>query len=79
LAAKNGCTPAQLTLAWLLAQGNDIVPIPGTKRVKYLEDNMGAVGVHLTVGDLAELDRLFPQNAATGDRYPAAMSELLNR
>ena len=79
LAAKNGCTPAQLVLAWLLAQGNDIVPIPGTKRVKYVEDNMGAVGVHLTVGDLAELDRLFPQNAATGDRYPAAMSALLNK
>jgi aryl-alcohol dehydrogenase-like predicted oxidoreductase len=79
MAAKNGCTPAQLALAWLLAQGNDVVPIPGTKRVKYLEDNMGAVGVHLTVGDLAELDRLFPQNAATGDRYPAAMSALLNR
>lgn len=79
LAAKNGCTAAQVALAWVLAQGNDIVPIPGTKRVKYLEDNMGAVGVHLTTGDLAELDRLFPPNVATGDRYPAAMTSMLNR
>jgi len=78
LAAKNGCTPAQLALAWVLAQGNDIVPIPGTKRVKYLEDNMGSAGVHLTAGDLAELDRLFPQNAASGDRYPEGMTALLN-
>ncbi len=79
MAAKNGCTPAQIALAWVLAKGNDIVPIPGTKRVHYLEDNMGAAGVHLTAGDLAELDRLFPPNAATGDRYPAAMSGLLNK
>jgi aryl-alcohol dehydrogenase-like predicted oxidoreductase len=78
LAAKNGCTPAQLALSWVLAQGNDIVPIPGTKRVKYLEDNMGAAGVHLTTGDLAELDRLFPQDVASGSRYPEAMTALLN-
>jgi aryl-alcohol dehydrogenase-like predicted oxidoreductase len=79
MAAKNGCTPAQIALAWVLAQGGDIVPIPGTKRLKYLEDNMGAVGVHLTAGDLAELNRLFPPDVAAGDRYPAAMSALLNK
>jgi aryl-alcohol dehydrogenase-like predicted oxidoreductase len=69
LAARKGCTPAQLALAWVLAQGEDVVPIPGTKRVKYLEDNLGAVRVTLGADDLAELDRLFPPGAAAGERY----------
>jgi aryl-alcohol dehydrogenase-like predicted oxidoreductase len=69
LAAKKGCTPAQLALAWVLAQGEDMVPIPGTKRVKYLEDNLGAVNVSLTRSELEEIDQLFPPGAATGERY----------
>ena len=69
LAAAKGCTPAQLALAWVLAQGDDLVPIPGTKRIKYLEDNLGAVRVGLTPDELAELDRLFPVGAAAGQRY----------
>jgi aryl-alcohol dehydrogenase-like predicted oxidoreductase len=71
LAERKGCTPAQLALAWILAQGDDMVPIPGTKRVKYLEDNMGAVRVRLTREELSEIDRLFPVGAAAGERYAA--------
>jgi aryl-alcohol dehydrogenase-like predicted oxidoreductase len=64
LAARKHCTAAQLALAWVLAQGNDMVPIPGTKRVKYLEDNMGALEVELSRDDLSALDHLFPPGAA---------------
>ncbi|MDF2690775.1 MAG: aldo/keto reductase [Gammaproteobacteria bacterium] len=75
LAAEKGCTPAQLALAWVMAQGNDIVPIPGTKRVKYLEDNLGALKVNLTAADLKRLDEIAPVGAAKGLRYaPAAMA-----
>ncbi len=70
LAAQKGCSPSQLALAWLLAQGQDIVPIPGTKRVKYLEDNTGAMHVRLSGAELAQLDAVFPVGAALGDRYP---------
>ncbi|WP_288402969.1 aldo/keto reductase [uncultured Deinococcus sp.] len=70
LAAQKGCSPSQLALAWLLAQGQDIVPIPGTKRVKYLEDNAGAMHVRLSGAELAQLDAVFPVGAALGDRYP---------
>ncbi|UQN06169.1 aldo/keto reductase [Deinococcus sp. QL22] len=69
LAAQKGCTPSQLALAWVLAQGQDIVPIPGTKRVKYLEDNLGAVDVQLSADDLAAIDTVFPVGAASGERY----------
>ncbi len=69
LAARKGCTPAQLALAWVLAQGDDIVPIPGTKRVKYLDDNLGAVRVTLTRGEIDEIDRAFPVGVAAGKRY----------
>lgn len=79
LAGKKGCTPAQFALAWVLAQGNDIVPIPGTKRVKYLEDNLGAVDVKLASEDLKMIDELFPPNAAAGDRYTPAMMAMLDR
>ena len=72
LAAQKGCTPAQLALAWVLAQGDDIVAIPGTKRRSYLEDNVGAVAVTLTAAELAELDKAFPKDAAAGLRYPEA-------
>jgi len=70
LANEKGVTPSQLALAWVLAQGEDVVPIPGTKRVKYLEENVGAVDVELTDDDLRRLDEAFPQGAAAGDRYP---------
>ncbi|SMB89058.1 aldo/keto reductase [Deinococcus hopiensis] len=79
MAVGKGCTPSQLALAWLLAQGQDIVPIPGTKRVKYLEDNLGAVEVHLSADDLAQLEAVFPVGAAAGERYPAAAMASLNR
>jgi len=79
LAAKKGCSPAQLALAWVLAQGDDIVPIPGTKRVKYLEDNLGAVDVSLTSEELGEIDRLFPVGAAEGTRYTAEAMGMIDR
>jgi len=69
LAGTKGCTPGQLALAWVLAQGSDIVPIPGTKRVKYLEENVGALDVTLTDDDLAALEQAVPRGAVAGDRY----------
>jgi aryl-alcohol dehydrogenase-like predicted oxidoreductase len=69
LAAEKGCTPGQLALAWVLAQGDDVAPIPGTKRVSYLEENVGALDVELTAADLAAIDATFPLDAASGDRY----------
>ncbi|MCR6629971.1 MAG: aldo/keto reductase [Magnetospirillum sp.] len=78
LAAAKGCTPGQVALAWLLAQGPDILPIPGTKRIKYLEDNVGAAGVALSVEDLAGLDAALPPGAAAGERYPAEGMKGLN-
>ncbi len=69
LAAEKGCTPGQLALAWVLAQGEDVVPIPGTKRRTYLEENFAAVGVELTDGDLQALEEACPAGAAAGDRY----------
>jgi aryl-alcohol dehydrogenase-like predicted oxidoreductase len=78
LAAAKGCTPAQLALAWVLAAGQDVVPIPGTKRLKYLEDNLGAADVRLSHDDLQTIDRLFPPGAAQGERYPAPMMQMLN-
>lgn len=79
MAADKGCTPAQLALAWVLAQGEDLVPIPGTKRRRYLEDNLGALDVTLTDDDLARIDRILPPGAATGTRYPAQTMQAVNR
>jgi len=79
MAVEKGCTPAQLALAWVLAQGSDIIPIPGTKRRAYLEDDLGALTVTLTPKDLARLDRLFPRGAAHGERYGAIATSLLDR
>ncbi len=70
MADEKGCTPAQLALAWLLAQGDDVAPIPGTKRRSRLEENLGALEVDLTADDLARLDELAPVGVAAGDRYP---------
>ncbi len=77
-ASDKGCTPAQLAIAWVLAQGEDIVPIPGTKRVKYLEDNVGSVEVKLTPSELSELDTLV-SGGVSGTRYPEAMMALVGR
>ena len=79
IAAEKRCTAAQLALAWVLAQGNDIVPIPGTKRRKYLQENVGAVEVNLTASDLASIEEVAPKDAFSGSRYPEAMMRLLNR
>jgi aryl-alcohol dehydrogenase-like predicted oxidoreductase len=69
IAAEKDVTPGQLALAWVLARGNDVVPIPGTKRRTYLEENAAATEVELTAEDLARIDAVFPQGAAAGDRY----------
>jgi aryl-alcohol dehydrogenase-like predicted oxidoreductase len=76
IAEELGCTPVQLALAWLLNQGNDVVPIPGTKHVKYLEDNVGSADVARRFADrIRELDELFPVGAVAGERYaPAGMT-----
>ena len=79
IAREKHCTPAQLALAWVLAQGNHIVPIPGTKRRKYLQENIGALAVDLTSKDLERIDEVAPKDAFAGSRYPEAMMKLLNR
>jgi len=73
------CTPAQLALAWLLAKGDDIVPIPGTKRVKFVEENVGTVDIRLSPSDIDELESTFTPDAAAGARYNQAMSRLIDR
>jgi aryl-alcohol dehydrogenase-like predicted oxidoreductase len=78
IAKEKGCTPAQLALAWVLAQDNNIVPIPGTKRRNYLEDNVAAVDVRLTQEDLRRIDEIFPTGAAAGLRYPEHMMNIVN-
>lgn len=79
LAAEKGCTPAQMALAWVLAQGEDIVPIPGTKRRKYLEENVAALEVKLTPEDLRRIDEIAPKGVAAGTRYPEAAMKAVNR
>jgi aryl-alcohol dehydrogenase-like predicted oxidoreductase len=79
MAKAKGCTPPQLALAWVLARGEDVVPIPGTKRQAYLEQNLLALEVRLSAGDVARLDALFPPGAARGERYGAVAAALLDR
>ena len=79
LARLKGCTASQLALAWVLAQGDDLVPIPGTKRVKYLDENVEAITIQLTPDELRHLDELLPLGAAAGTRYPEAMMALVGR
>jgi aryl-alcohol dehydrogenase-like predicted oxidoreductase len=79
LAQTHHCTSSQLALAWVLAQGDDIVPIPGTKRRKYLEENAAADDIKLTKEELAHIDEVFPLGTAVGSRYPEHMMSLLNR
>ena len=79
IAAAKRCTPSQLALAWTLAQGDDIVPIPGTKRRKYLEENLAAADLALSAAELARIDEVSPKGAAAGQRYPEAMMQFVNR
>lgn len=79
LASEKGCTSSQLALAWVLAQGEDIVPIPGTKRRTYLEENVAALEVKLTPEDLRHIDEIAPKNVAAGTRYPEAGMAAVNR
>jgi aryl-alcohol dehydrogenase-like predicted oxidoreductase len=79
VAEGKGITPGQLALAWLLAQGDDIVPIPGTKRREYLEDNAGAAGVTLTADDLAHIEEAMPRGSAAGERYSEAQMRSIDR
>lgn len=79
IARERGATPAQLALAWVMAQGDDIVPIPGTKRLRYLEQNVAAGDLELTPDDLARLDEAAPPGAAAGTRYPEWAMQTVNR
>jgi aryl-alcohol dehydrogenase-like predicted oxidoreductase len=79
IATDKGVTAAQLALAWVLAQGEHLVPIPGTRRVKTLEDNIASADVELTPEDLARIEAAFPRDAAVGDRYAPAGRAALNR
>ena len=79
IAAEKGATPGQLALAWLLARGDDIVPIPGTKRRKYLEENAGAVDITLTGEDLRRIEEAIPRGSAAGERYSEQMMRTVNR
>jgi aryl-alcohol dehydrogenase-like predicted oxidoreductase len=79
LAVKKGCTPAQLALAWLLHRGNDIVPIPGTKDRRHLEENVGALAVTISPQDMQRIDEIAPKGVARGLRYTEAGMETVNR
>jgi len=79
IAGEKRCTPAPLALAWVLAQGEEIVPIPGTKRRKFLQENVGALDVDLSIDDLGRIEEVAPKDAFAGSRYPKAMLDLLNR
>jgi len=78
IAKEKHCTPSQLALAWLLVQGKDIIPIPGTKRRKYLEENAGAVNIELTAEDLRRIEEVAPKGAVSGMRYPEGAMRLVN-
>jgi len=79
MAEEAGCTAAQIALAWVLAQGEDIIPIPGTKQIRYLEENLAAFEVRLNPGQLKRLDEAFPPGAAAGERYNAQAMQAVNR
>ena len=79
MAAEKNCTPSQLALAWVMMQGEFIFPIPGTKRIKYLEENVGALNISLTKEELAFIDAMFPKDAAAGLRYPENMMGSIGR
>jgi aryl-alcohol dehydrogenase-like predicted oxidoreductase len=78
MAARKGCTASQLALAWVLAQGPDIIPIPGTRRIRNFDENLGALAVSLSAAELAEIEQVFPVTAVAGTRYPEQMMRLLD-
>jgi aryl-alcohol dehydrogenase-like predicted oxidoreductase len=78
IAEEKSCPPSQLALAWLLAQGNDIVPIPGTKRIRYVEENIGALHLHISESDMARINEAAPLGIAAGERYPEAGMKSVN-
>src|SRR5260370_42038005 len=79
IADRRGVKPGQLALAWVLSKGNDLVPIPGTKRRKYLEENAAAVDIHLSPAEVAELEAAFPLDEIAGERYAPAALEAIDR
>jgi len=79
LAAEKGCTASQLAIAWVLSQGKDIVPIPGTKRRSYLEENLKSAGIVFSAEDFARIEEVSPRGAVSGDRYPEHLLKMLNR
>ena len=79
IAQEKSCTPGQLALAWVLAQGNNVIPIPGTKRRKYLEENIASLDVKLSAADLERIEEVFPREAVQGERYPENMMRLANK
>ena len=78
IASNKNCTPSQLALAWVIAQGDHIFPIPGTKKIKYLEENVAAQAIHFTKAELDEINNVFPKDAASGLRYPENMMKTVN-
>lgn len=79
IAEQKGCTPSQLAIAWVLAQGDDIIAIPGTKRIKYLEENIGSENVKLTTKDLESIEAIMPAGIVSGTRYPVMLMNALNK
>jgi aryl-alcohol dehydrogenase-like predicted oxidoreductase len=79
LAGQKGCSPSQLAIAWVLAQGEDIITIPGTKRIKYLEENIASENIKLTKEDLQSIDAVMPVGIASGTRYPERFMNTLNK
>jgi aryl-alcohol dehydrogenase-like predicted oxidoreductase len=79
IASEKGVSPSQLAIAWVLAQGEEIVPIPGTKRIKYLEENIAAADIQLSKDDLERIEWVAPKGIAAGERYPAAQMSLLSQ
>jgi aryl-alcohol dehydrogenase-like predicted oxidoreductase len=78
MSKSKGCTPGQLALAWVLTRGDDIVPIPGTKHIKYLDENLGALNVRMTTAELRRIDEILPVGRAAGTRYPAQGMRAVN-
>ena len=76
IAKKKGCTTGQLTLAWLMEQGEDVIPIPGTKKVKYLEENLGSLRIELSKAEAAEIREAVEGCVTAGDRYPGIMAKV---
>jgi len=79
IAVQKGCTPAQLALAWLLAQGEDIIPIPGTRRIERLEENLAAIDIDLSEEELLRINEAMPPGVAAGTRYPEEAMPTVNR